>query len=58
MKRALYFITCNGRMMYPTKLDEEYIVRNLTYQNQLGRGEKLPFLADGTTYRQLSLFDV
>lgn len=58
LKRALYFITCNGRMMYPTKLDEEYIVRNLTYQNQLGRGEKLPFLADGTTYRQLSLFDV
>ena len=58
MKRALYFITCDGSMMYPTKLDEEYIVRNLTYQNQLGRGEKLSFLADGTTYRQLSLFDV
>lgn len=57
LKRALYFITCNGKMMYPTKLEENYIVQNLTYQNQMGRGEKLPFLADGTSYRQMSLFD-
>ncbi|MBP3474770.1 MAG: putative DNA modification/repair radical SAM protein [Lachnospiraceae bacterium] len=57
LKRALYFITCNGKMMYPTKIDEAYIVRNLTYQNQMGRGERLPFLMDGTTYRQMSLFD-
>lgn len=57
LKRALYFITCGGRMMYPTKIDEEYIVRNLTYQNQMGKGERLPFLPDGTTYRQTSLFD-
>ncbi len=57
LKRALYFITCNGRMMYPTKLEEQYIVRNLTYQNQMGRGERLPFMTDGTTYRQMSLFD-
>lgn len=55
LKRALYFITCNGRMMYPTKIDEPYIVQNLVYQNQMGRGEKLPFLMDGTSYRQLSL---
>ena len=58
LKRALYFITCNGRMMYPTKLEENYIVQNLTYQNQMGRGEKLPFLTDGTGYRQMSLFDM
>ena len=57
LKRALYFITCNGKMMYPTKLEEQYIVRALTYQNQMGRGEKLPFMTDGTTYRQMSLFD-
>ncbi len=44
-------------MMYPTKLDETYIVQNLTYQNQMGKGEKLPFLLDGTPYRQTSLFD-
>ena len=24
LKRALYFITCNGRMMYPTKIEENY----------------------------------
>lgn len=52
LKRALYFITCNGRMMYRTKLEEDYIVRNLTAVK-----EKLPFDADGMTYRQLSLFD-
>lgn len=57
LKRALYFITCNGKMMYPTKLEENYIVQNLVYQNRMGRGEKLPFLADGTSYRQMSLFD-
>jgi len=56
LKRALYFITCNGRMMYPTKLEEDYIVRNLTYENQMGRGEKLPFMTDGTIYQQMSLF--
>ncbi|MCD7725188.1 MAG: putative DNA modification/repair radical SAM protein [Clostridiales bacterium] len=58
LKRALYFITCGGKMMYPTKMEEGYIVRNLTYQNQMGRGEKLPFMTDGTVYRQMSLFDM
>ncbi len=52
LKRALYFITCNGRMMYPTKIEEDYITRNL-----LDGKEKLPFEKDGMTYRQLSLFD-
>jgi len=52
LKRALYFITCNGRMMYPTKLDEDYIVRNLTDAKQ-----RVQFGSDGMTYRQMSLFD-
>ncbi len=52
LKRALYFITCSGKMMYPTKLEEDYITRNL-----LSVKEKLPFDAAGVTYRQLSLFD-
>lgn len=52
LKRALYFITCNGRMMYPTKLEEDYITRNL-----ISNKEKLPFDRDGMTYKQLSLFD-
>lgn len=52
LKRALYFITCNGKMMYPTKIEEDYITRNL-----LNVKEKLPFDVSGMTYRQISLFD-
>ena len=52
LKRALYFITCNGKMMYPTKVEEDYITRHL-----IDGKEKLPFDRDGMTYRQLSLFD-
>ena len=29
LKRALYFITCSGKMMYKTKIEEDYITRNL-----------------------------
>lgn len=52
LKRALYFITCGGRMMYHTKIEEDYITRNL-----ISVKEKLPFDKDGLTYRQLTLFD-
>lgn len=52
LKRALYFITCNGKMMYPTRMDEDYITRNL-----LSTGEKLPEEVVNMGYRQLSLFD-
>ncbi|MBO6016216.1 MAG: putative DNA modification/repair radical SAM protein, partial [Lachnospiraceae bacterium] len=34
LKRAHYFITCNGKMMYPTPIDERYITRQLTASNQ------------------------
>jgi len=52
LKRALYFISCNGRMMYHTRIEEDYITRNL-----LNIKEKLPFDANGVTYKQISLFD-
>lgn len=52
LKRALYFLTCSGRMMYRTKMEEDYIMRNL-----LNTGEKLPDSVSGMTFRQLSLFD-
>lgn len=51
LKRAVYFITCNGRQMYPVKLEEDYIVRNIL------EPDKIPFESDDITYRQLSLFD-
>ena len=52
LKRALYFITCNGKMMYPTKIEEDYITRNL-----LSTKEKLPREIREMGYQQLSLFD-
>ena len=52
LKRALYFITCNGKMMYPTKIEQDYILRNL-----LNVGEKLPISITQMNYKQLSLFD-
>lgn len=52
LKRALYFITCNGRMMHHTRIEEDYITRNL-----LSIHERLPFDRDGVTYKQLSLLD-
>lgn len=52
LKRALYFITCSGRLMYPVKLEEDYIVRNLTNPR-----DRVLFGSDGMSYRQMSLFD-
>ena len=53
LKRALYFITCRGRTMYPIRIEEDYITRNL-----LSVKERLPLgLGEQMTYRQLSLFD-
>lgn len=53
LKRAHYFITCSGKMMYPTKIDEDYITRNLIDLDRKKNWE----IAYGMTYRQLSLFD-
>lgn len=52
LKRAMYFITCKGKMMYPTKMEEDYITRNL-----LNVKERLPEEIRNMGYRQLSLFD-
>ncbi len=53
LKRAVYFITCNGRMMYPVKLEENFITRQL-----LALKDQLPFgVEKDITYKQLSLFD-
>ena len=53
LKRAIYFITCKGKQMYPLKIEEDFITRQL-----LGLKEKLPeHLTENVTYKQLSLFD-
>ena len=52
LKRALYFITCGGKMMYPVRIDEDSITRNL-----LNTRERIPEEVERMTFRQLSLFD-
>lgn len=52
LKRALYFITCKGKMMYPVKVEQDYILRNI-----LDPREQLPKDIRKMEYRQLSLFD-
>ncbi len=53
LKRALYFITCSGRMMYPTKLEENYICSHL-----MADRTQIPREIRESGYQQLSLFDV
>ena len=51
LKRAQYFITCKGRMLYRFRMDQDYILRTM-----LDFREK-PVIDPQLTYRQLSLFD-
>ena len=62
LKRALYFITCNGKMLYKTQIEENYISRNLLSSKGNTKREstlKEGYLlgCEGVTYRQISLFD-
>lgn len=50
LRRALYFITCSGRMMYRIPMNEDYILGNLL-------GKKKPDCGREVTYQQLSFFD-
>lgn len=53
LKRAVYFITCNGKMMPGAKFSQSFIYQNLTADVRLKPGE-LPL---GPAPQQLSLFD-
>ena len=53
LKRALYFITCNGKLMYPIKHDENYITNALIGDETRNRYQ----IEHHNSYRQLSLFD-
>lgn len=54
LKRAMYFITCQGRVYMPFRMDERFITTNL-----LGLKERLPenVVRSGDAFRQLNLFD-
>lgn len=51
LKRAVYFITCGGKQMYPVKLEEDYILRNML------DGKEKRQEGEGSSFVQLSLFD-
>ena len=52
LKRAQYFLTCNGKMMHKTLLDEKYITNRL-----IGLNSNENYQHSYKTERQLSLFD-
>ncbi|MFR8169355.1 MAG: putative DNA modification/repair radical SAM protein [Marvinbryantia sp.] len=55
LKRAHYFITCSGRMMYKTPIEEQYITRQLVGTNQKENWQIMH--QNEQSFRQMSLFD-
>lgn len=53
LKRAKYFITCQGRMMYHIRINEDFITRQLIGEDYQKSWE----IDNPQSYRQLSLFD-
>ncbi len=53
MKRAVYFITCSGRTMYPIRMNENFITSQLIGAEY----KKVWDIENHDSYRQLSLFD-
>ncbi len=54
LKRALYFITCRGKMMHQTKIEEKYITNHLIYNEPPG---KLLLGNNEVSYTQMNLGD-
>lgn len=54
LKRAAYFITCNGKTMFPLKLDKDFIARSLAADDR----KQLFSIEEDTTYRQMTLLDL
>lgn len=55
LKRAMYFITCSGRTLYPVKMEEDFILKQLIGD---GRMEARKLLApEPITWRQMNLLD-
>lgn len=53
LKRAAYFITCAGRMMYPVKFEQDSITRSIIGEEK----RKVWDIENKDTYRQISMFD-
>ena len=54
LKRAGYFITCGGSMMFSAPLEEKFLTRQLTLGEQKQNWE----ISHPQTCRQLSIFDI
>lgn len=53
LKRAMYFLTCGGKTMYPLRFEENFIAGQL-----IGEEKRRAFdISHGESYRQLSFFD-
>ena len=55
LKRAHYFITCGGRMMYRIPIERDYIVGEMT---DMSRRENWQVTHQNEQYRQMTLFDI
>lgn len=53
LKRAQYFITCGGKMMYTFPIEEKFIVNRLADSER----KDVYSITDRTVYHQMSLFD-
>ena len=53
LKRAQYFITCNGKMLYPIPISQNFIRNQLT---DLDRVEIAKIEGNTVTYQQMNLF--
>lgn len=54
MKRAVYFIVCDGKMLYNTRMEEDFITRQLVGDDM----DNKKFIEENNiSYKQLSLFD-
>lgn len=53
LKRAMYFITCRGRLMMPVPWDQDRIAAQLAGEEKCRAWE----ISHGNDYRQMSLFD-
>ena len=53
LKRAQYFITCNGKMLGNTSLDQKFILTRLT---EADRKDVFRIEDSGNSYTQMNLF--
>ncbi len=54
LKRAAYFITCNGKSLFPLRMEQNYIARALAADDR----KKTFIIEQDTTYRQMTFMDL